>query len=333
MRENKIKDYNKKLVISGFMLALGLILPYVLAHGLGIKGTVLLPMHIPVFLCGFLCGWKYAGILGFTLPYINGVLTGMPVIYPTAILMSLELTVYGLITGLLYYKTPLRKYKLGMYPAMLSAMVAGRAVYGLSMRVFLHFDESLKAATVIASLITGLPGIIVQLIVVPTIAMTVLSYPRNKHKDAVSSAVNLILEESASCVLIKDNVIEKTVNARGIAPVIKLYEGGLLENAYIVDKIVGKAAAMVMTLGGVKGCYGVTMSRAAVEWFNSHGVSVRYNKLTEYIVNRQGDGICPMEETVKDINDENEAYAALKAKIAELTAGGESPLTNGDDFV
>ncbi len=322
MRENKIKENNKRLVISGLLLALGLILPYMLAHGLGINGNVLLPMHIPVFLCGFLCGWKYAGILGFTLPYINGVLTGMPALYPTAILMSLELTVYGLISGLLYYKTPLRKYKLGMYPAMLSAMVAGRAVYGLSMRLFLHFDSSLKAATVLASLISGIPGIIVQLIVVPTISMTVLNYPRNRHRDAVSSAVNLILEESASCVLIKDNVIEKTVNARGIAPVIKLYEGGLLEDAYIVDKIVGKAAAMIMTLGGVKGCYGVTMSRAAVEWFNCHGVSVRYNKLVEYIVNRKGDGVCPMEETVKEINDEREAFTALKAKIAELTGTG-----------
>ncbi len=320
MRENNIKDYSKKLVISGLMLALGLILPYVLAHGLGIKGNVLLPMHIPVFLCGFLAGWKYAGILGFTLPYINGVLTGMPELYPTGVLMSIELTAYGLITGLLYYKTPLRKYKLGMYPAMLSAMVVGRAIYGLSMSLLLRFDGSLKAATVIASLITGMPGIIVQLIVVPAIFITVLNYPRRRHRDAVSSAVNLILEESASCVLIRENVIENTVNARGIAPVIKLYEDGLLEGGYIVDKIIGKAAAMVMTLGGVKGCYGVTMSRAAVEWFNEHGVSVRYNKLVEYIVNRSGDGICPMEETVKDIYDGKEAYLALKAKIAELRA-------------
>ncbi len=320
MRENKIKDYNKKLVISGLMLALGLILPYALAHGLGIKGNVLLPMHIPVFLCAFLAGWKYAGILGFTLPYINGVLTGMPALYPTAVLMSLELTVYGLITGLLYYKTPLRKYKLGMYPAMLLAMVSGRAVYGLSMRLLLHFDGSLKAATVIASLITGIPGIIVQLTVVPAICMTAMSYPRIRDRDAVSSAVNLILEESASCVLIRDNVIEKTVNARGIAPVIKLYEGGLLKDAYVVDKIIGKAAAMIMTLGGVKGCYGVTMSRAAADWFISHGVSVRYNKLVEYIVNRSGDGICPMEETVKGIDNEAEALAALKEKTAELLA-------------
>ena len=318
--ENKIRDNNRKLVISGFMLALGLILPYVMAHGLGIQGNVLLPMHIPVFLCGLLCGWKYAGLLGFTLPYLNGFLTGMPAIYPSAILMSLELSVYGLTTGLFYYKTPLRRYKLGMYPAILSAMVLGRAVYGIAMRILLCFDDALKAATVIAALITGIPGIIVQLIVVPALAMAVIGYPKNKQKDAVLSAVNLILEESASCVLIRDNVIEKTVNARGIAPVIKLYEGGLLENAYIVDKIVGKAAAMVMTLGGVKGCYGVTMSRTAVQWFNDHGVSVRYNKLVDHIINRSGNGICPMEQTVAQISDANEAFTALKAKITELSS-------------
>ena len=317
MKENKIRDYNKRLVIAGFMLALGLILPYVLAHGIGIKGTVLLPMHIPVFLCGLLCGWKYAGMLGFTLPYINGILTGMPELYPTAILMSFELTVYGLITGLIYYKTPLRRWKLGMYPAILGAMVAGRLVYGISTVVILQFDSSLKVASVWASLITGIPGIIVQLIIVPAISMVVLGYPKYKQRDAVSSAVNLILEESASCVLIKGNIIEKTVNARGIAPIVTFYENGLLEDAYIVDKIVGKAAAMIMTLGGVKGCYGVTMSRGALEWFNGKGISVRYNKLVEKIINRTGDGICPMEATVAQINDPDEAYSMLKEKMSK----------------
>lgn len=322
MKENKIKEYNRKTVISGFMLALGLILPYVLAHGLGIKGTVLLPMHIPVFLCGFLCGWKYAGILGFTLPYINGILTGMPAIYPTAVLMSVELTVYGVITGILYYKTPLRRMKLGMYPVLLGAMAAGRVVNGLLTVLILQLDASLKTASVWASLLTGLPGIAVQLILVPPTVSAVFGYSGAKRRSAVTSAVNLILEETASCVLIRDGVIEKSINARGIAPVITFYEGGALEGAYVVDKIVGKAAATVMTLGGVEGCYAITLSRAALEWFDSHGIPVRYNKLVEHIVNREGNGICPMEETVADIDNAEEALAALKAKIAELRRRG-----------
>lgn len=318
MKESKQRAYNKNIVISGFMLAIGLILPYVLAHGLGIKGNVLLPMHIPVFLCGFLCGWRYAGILGFVLPYVNGVLTGMPAIYPTAVLMSIELTVYGVITGVLYHKTPLRRIRLGIYPALLGAMVAGRAVYGISMYALLHFDPSLKAATVWASVLTGLPGVIVQLILVPAIVTAVNGYPRARQGNAVVSAVNLILEETASCVLIRDGVIEKSVNARGIAPVMTLYESGSLGGAYVVDKIVGKAAAMVMTLGGVSGCYAVTLSRAALEWFNASGVPVRYNKLVDRIINREGNGICPMEETVADTDDAEEALTALKAKLSEM---------------
>ena len=99
---------------------------------------------------------------------------------------------------------------------------------------------------------------------------------------------------------------------------IRLYEDGALQGAYVVDKIVGKAAAMLMTLGGISGCYALTVSRAALVWFAGHDIPVEYEVCAEYIVNRTGDGMCPMEQTVKELTDATEALAALKQRIADL---------------
>ena len=137
-------------------------------------------------------------------------------------------------------------------------------------------------------------------------------------EQAVASAVQLLRDGQAACVVLRDGEIVRAETGRGVAPMIRLYEDGALQGAYVVDKIVGKAAAMLMTLGGVSGCYALTVSRAALDWFVGHGIPVEYEVCAEYIVNRDGDGICPMEQTVKELTDATEALAALKQKIAEL---------------
>lgn len=80
----------KKISLSAMFFALGLILPFFTGQIPQI-GSMLLPMHIPVFLCGFICGWKYGGVIGFLLPLMRYALFGMPPIYPTGIAMSFEL--------------------------------------------------------------------------------------------------------------------------------------------------------------------------------------------------------------------------------------------------
>jgi hypothetical protein len=107
---------------------------------------------------------------------------------------------------------------------------------------------------------------------------------------------------------------------RGIGPVLKLYDEGSLKGAFVVDKIIGKAAAMIMTEGGVKQCYGLTMSRAAYDWLAGHGVKADYRECVDVIINRAGDGMCPMEETVLDLDDAKEGIEALRRKRAELMA-------------
>ena len=141
----------------------------------------------------------------------------------------------------------------------------------------------------------------------------------DSEKSAVLMALSMIAENKASCVVVKRNEITETINARGIAPILKLYENGTLKDAFIVDKIIGKAAAMLMTLGEIKGCYGVTMSQSAIDWLTKKGIPFEYRFCTDKIINRTGDDICPMEKTVQSLNDEKDALEAVKKKIAELS--------------
>lgn len=315
-----LKTKNERIAVTGMLLALGILLPFATSHGFGIPGTVLLPMHIPVLLSGLLCGPVYGGVCGLLLPVLNSVLTGMPVMYPMMPIMAGELFTYGFIGGLLYGKTKLGKIKFGVYPALLGAMLCGRVVYGLVFQVLLFISGQLKALTVWAAIVTGLPGIVIQILLIPPVVLALRHGRRRATESALHSAKNLILEGTASCVVIKDNTIVKTQCDRGIGPVIRLYESGILKDAFVVDKIIGKAAAMVLTLGGVKGCYGVTMSAAAVQWLKEHHVSVQYETCVDAIINRTGDGVCPMEQTVTEIDDAEAALAALKEKMAKLRA-------------
>ena len=109
-----VQTKTKNLIIAAFCLALGLVLPGAF-HAIG-AGTVFLPMHIPVLLCGLLCGWQYGAAVGFVVPLLSSVLTGMPPIFPVAPAMMLELCAYGLLTGLLYHR-----FKQNLYVALVGA--------------------------------------------------------------------------------------------------------------------------------------------------------------------------------------------------------------------
>ena len=92
---------SKDLTLTAMFLALGLVLPF-LTGQIPQIGNMLLPMHIPVFLCGLICGWRYGAILGFILPILRNAVFGMPVLFPTGIAMAFELMTYGLVAGFLY---------------------------------------------------------------------------------------------------------------------------------------------------------------------------------------------------------------------------------------
>ncbi|MBE6706337.1 MAG: DUF1893 domain-containing protein [Ruminococcaceae bacterium] len=313
-----IRNKTQKLTVSGFLLALGIVLPYALAHGLGVAGTILLPMHIPVLLCGFFCGPVYGATCGIALPLLNCLLTGMPSPFPMLPIMLAELTIYGLVSGLLFSSTPLERKKFGIYAALPITMICGRIAYTAVFYILLFTVGEIKALAVTSAIVTGLPGIIVQFLIIPPIIFMAGRTMLKQNENAIQSAKNLIMKDKASCVVIKDNKILNIEHASGISPIIALYESGALKDAVIVDKIVGKAAASVMSLGGVKACYGITVSTSAVEYLKSRGIAIDYDSCVDYIVNRRGDGQCPMEDAVKSIDNEQEALAAIKERLIEL---------------
>ena len=175
-----IKNKTHRLTASGFLLGLGIILPYALAHGFGVPGTVLLPMHIPVLICGFLCGPIYGVICGIALPILNCILTGMPALFPMLPIMTCELAVYGLVSGLLFTKTALGQRKWGVYAALPIAMVCGRIAYAMAFYVLFLIVGKLKALAVTAAIVTGVPGIIIQLLIIPRIVILTRKIALNK---------------------------------------------------------------------------------------------------------------------------------------------------------
>ncbi|WP_330558204.1 ECF transporter S component [Acutalibacter sp. 1XD8-33] len=117
-----MKSITKNIVLSAMFLAIGLILPFFTVQIPQI-GQMLLPMHIPVLLCGFVCGWQSGAIVGFVLPLLRSAIFGMPVFFPSATGMAFELMTYGLVAGLLY---SLSKWKclLALYRSLVIAMLA-----------------------------------------------------------------------------------------------------------------------------------------------------------------------------------------------------------------
>lgn len=157
-----------KLVLSAIFLSLAYILPF-LTGQIPTIGAMLCPMHIPVILCGFICGWKYGLIVGLIVPILRSLTLGMPPLYPTAICMSFELSVYGLISGILYNVLP--KNKLSIIISLLCAMVIGRIVWGTAMFICLQINNQSFTLQLFWSgaVVNSLPGIIIQIVIIPMI--------------------------------------------------------------------------------------------------------------------------------------------------------------------
>ena len=157
------KTSTQKIVLAGLFTALGLILP-VAFHTFSISGSIFLPMHIPVLLTGLVCGWNYGLIAGIIVPILSSIMTGMPPIYPVAIAMAFELATYGTVIGLVSKKT-------NAFISLVVAMLSGRAVLGIANVVLLGMTGKNYALSMFISgaFVTALPGIIIQLILVPSI--------------------------------------------------------------------------------------------------------------------------------------------------------------------
>lgn len=158
-----------KLVLSAMFLTVGIILPFFTGQIPQI-GNLLLPMHFIVFLCTYICGWQYGTAIGFILPLLRSFMIGAPVLYPTAIAMSLELCVYGLVAGVIY-QTAKHRNVFMVYASMITSMICGRAVWGLAELFLLRIKSEIFSFEmfILAAFINALPGILLQLILIPAI--------------------------------------------------------------------------------------------------------------------------------------------------------------------
>ena len=158
-----------KLVLSALFLSIGFVLP-LLTSQIKEIGDTLLPMHIPVMLCGVICGAYYGFSIGLILPFLRSIIFSMPPMYPNALWMALELATYGLIIGITY--TNLKSGSLKrIYISLLSAMLVGRMVWGIAKVILLGLNGKAFtfAAFITGGFIDALPGIILQLILIPLI--------------------------------------------------------------------------------------------------------------------------------------------------------------------
>lgn len=132
-------------------------------------------------------------------------------------------------------------------------------------------------------------------------------------------AKTLLENQNYTCVLCRDEQIYTSTKS-GVKPLLELLDSFENFNGFsAADKIVGKAAAMLYVLLGVKEVYAEFMSKAAEEILAKYKIACECDELTENIINRNGDGICPMEQAVQEIDDPALGAKAIKNKLALLS--------------
>ncbi len=159
----------KNLVLSAMFLAIGIVLPFFTGQIPQI-GKMLLPMHLPVFLCGLICGWQYGLAVGLILPVMRSAIFFMPAMFPTAIAMSFELAAYGAVAGFLYKRSKWQCI-IALYRSLIIAMLAGRLVWGCAQALLLGLSGSAftLAAFFAGAFTNAVPGIILQLVFIPAV--------------------------------------------------------------------------------------------------------------------------------------------------------------------
>lgn len=181
-----INKYIKNLTLSAMFLAMGFALPFIMGQIPQI-GNMILPMHIPVLLCGLICGWQYGGMVGFILPLLRNFIFHAPPM-PNALSMAFELAAYGLMIGLIYNSSRW-KCIISLYRSMIISMLAGRAVWGVAQAIVLGiYGKGFTFKMFMAgAFLNAIPGIILQLVLIPCIMLALhrtglVTFSKKSHK-------------------------------------------------------------------------------------------------------------------------------------------------------
>lgn len=160
----------RNMILAAMMLALSWLMPFLAAMNPAIA-KVISPMHIPIFLCGFLCGLPWAPVVGFIAPLLRSVTSGMPALYPNALAMAFELATYGLATALLVRLLPDRPAS--VYLSLSGAMLAGRLVWGVASLALYGLGGSAFTMEMFmaGAFANAAPGIAFHILIIPPIVL------------------------------------------------------------------------------------------------------------------------------------------------------------------
>ena len=162
----------KKSIITAVCIALCYVIP-LMFHGIQNAGSIFCPMHIPVFICGLICGWQYGLLCGIAGPALSSALSGMP---PVAILpsMMVELAVYGTAAGLMMKLVRTKSTYADLYISLIVAIVCGRVLAGLAKALIFGRGSYSMSAWIAGSVVTSWPGTVIQLVFIPTIVFALM---------------------------------------------------------------------------------------------------------------------------------------------------------------
>ncbi len=166
----KKKNNIQNITLSGMFLAFAFIFPFFTGQIPEI-GNMLSPMHLPVILCGFICGGPWGLLVGFTAPLLRSFILGAPTLFPRAVAMAFELAAYGLVSGVLYRVLP--KKRINIYVSLIVSMITGRFVWGFVQLICVGFDPEKFNLSVFwaGAVANAVPGIIIQIILIPLLVM------------------------------------------------------------------------------------------------------------------------------------------------------------------
>ena len=180
--------------------------------------------------------------------------------------------------------------------------------------------------------VTGLSGIAVQIVVLPPL-VKLFEKSTFAHQLGLRTDKNALLREakkllqSEGCTLavVFAGGGRFTSDGKGVRPLLECIDryGAALRGAAVADRVTGRAAALLYAGAGVTAVYAAVLSREAEEALKQHGIQIEADTLVPRIVNRTGDGLCPMETSVLGISDPAEARKAIERRLAELTAQKE----------
>ena len=140
-------------------------------------------------------------------------------------------------------------------------------------------------------------------------------------RDLTETARKILIENSYTAVLCSEDKVYSS-EQRGVKPLIDFLESGVDFSGFsAADKTVGLGAAHLYILLGVRSVYAVVASRAAVQLLSKNGISITCDNEVPYIINRKGDGPCPIESAVTGITDPHYALEAIKKTLEVLKEG------------